>query len=407
MRETDNEPIGKSRSGALRFIDFFSGIGGFHLGLTEAGHKCVGFCEVDKNAVRSYKAMHLLTAHESAELLKMETNDAVRYIDDVNPVGKGLWHADDIRTVLPEDIPDADLYVFGFPCQAFSSAGRRRGFSDTRGTLIFEILRLAQVRHPRYLFAENVPGLLTHDRGNTFATILSALAELGYHAEWQVIDSAAYVPQHRERVYIIGRFGERAGRKIFPFKPGRAEASARNGETAQIQISPEIDANSTASCIVQVNPRCPQSDRVYAAEGICPTLNTTNEPMIVLPCFSPGRKKTWQNGRRIKGNGENMFTLTTTDCHGILIRAGADHPMRIRRLTPRECFRLQGFPDDSFDRARLVNSDTQLYRQAGNSVTVPVITDIGKRLYEAERDIAIRNISKSQKNESRRENHDG
>ena len=121
----------------MKFLDFFSGIGGFRLGMEMAGHECLGHCEIDKYANVSYVAMH-------------------------NPK-EGEWFADNIRNVEPGDLPEADCYCFGFPCQAFSIAGNRGGFEDTRGTLFFEVMRLAAVRKPKYLFAENVAGLLSHD----------------------------------------------------------------------------------------------------------------------------------------------------------------------------------------------------------------------------------------------------
>lgn len=123
----------------MRFIDFFSGIGGFRLGMEMAGHECVGHCEIDKFANKSYIAMHSPKESE--------------------------WYADDIRRVNPGDLPKAEVYCFGFPCQAFSIAGKRRGFEDTRGTLFFEVMRLAKVRKPDILFAENVKGLLSHEGG--------------------------------------------------------------------------------------------------------------------------------------------------------------------------------------------------------------------------------------------------
>lgn len=123
----------------MRFIDFFSGIGGFRLGMEKAGHVCVGHCEIDKYANKSYIAMH-------------------------NPK-ESEWYANDITRVKPEDVPEAECYCGGFPCQAFSIAGHRRGFEDTRGTLFFEVMRIAKERHPRYLFLENVKGLLNHEGG--------------------------------------------------------------------------------------------------------------------------------------------------------------------------------------------------------------------------------------------------
>ena len=139
----------------MRFIDLFAGIGGFRMGMEMAGHECGGYIEIDKYARQSYEAIH-------------DT--------------KGEWTAHDIRTVDPRELPEADCYTAGFPCQSFSVAGRRGGFTDTRGTLFFEIMRLAKARKPEYLFLENVKGLLSCDGGKTFATIISTLAELGYNA---------------------------------------------------------------------------------------------------------------------------------------------------------------------------------------------------------------------------------
>ncbi|EYT96286.1 DNA methylase [Enterococcus mundtii CRL35] len=147
----------------MRFLDLFAGIGGFRLGMEYAGHECVGFCEIDKFARASYKAIH-------------------------DTEGEVEMH--DITTVSDEfvrGIGSVDIICGGFPCQAFSIAGKRKGFEDTRGTLFFEIARFASILRPRYLFLENVKGLLNHERGATFETILRALDELGYDVEWQVL----------------------------------------------------------------------------------------------------------------------------------------------------------------------------------------------------------------------------
>ena len=139
----------------------FSGIGGFREGLSRAGgFVCVGHCEIDRCADRSYRAL-------------FDT--------------EGEWYCEDIRTVKPEELPEFDLLCGGFPCQSFSDAGKRGGFADPRGTLFFELSRLAEARKPRYLLFENVPGLLHHDKGRTFAAILHALDRLGYFVEWQML----------------------------------------------------------------------------------------------------------------------------------------------------------------------------------------------------------------------------
>lgn len=199
----------------MKFIDFFSGIGGFRLGMEMAGHECLGHCEIDKYADMSYRMMHTVTEKQRAELMKMdfkERQNEIRKEEYLN----GEWYADDIRTVEPRDLPGADCYCFGFPCQSFSIAGKRHGFEDTRGTLFFEVMRLAKERHPNYLFAENVAGLLNHDGGGTFETIIRTMEELGYGVEWQVLNSKYFVPQNRERVFIIGHFGGISRREILP-----------------------------------------------------------------------------------------------------------------------------------------------------------------------------------------------
>ena len=157
---------------SIKFFDMFSGIGGFRSGLEALdGFECVGYCEIDKYAKKAYEAIY-------------DT--------------EGELYFEDARTIDPKDLPHIDLIVGGFPCQSFSICGKRGGFEDARGTLFFEIARIAEVKRPKYLLLENVPGLLNHDSGRTFATILSTLDELGYDVTWQVLNSKDYgVPQAR------------------------------------------------------------------------------------------------------------------------------------------------------------------------------------------------------------------
>lgn len=197
----------------MTFLDFFAGIGGFRLGMEMAGHTCLGHCEIDEAANRSYIAMHHPREDE--------------------------WYAGDIRTVKPGDLPAAEVYCFGFPCQTFSIAGRRAGFNDTRGTLFFEVMRLAKERHPDLLFAENVKGLLNHDEGRTFGTIIRAMDELGYDAEWQICNSKHFgVPQNRERVFIIGHFrGGGCTEPIFPLQTSNPTANELPGHDVSNTIT--------------------------------------------------------------------------------------------------------------------------------------------------------------------------
>lgn len=199
----------------MTFVDLFSGIGGFRIGMEMAGHKCLGHCEIDKYADASYRMMHTVTEEQREYIKSLPMKDRITEIRKEIYLN-GEWYSDDIRAVEPTDMPNADVYCFGFPCQSFSVAGYRRGFEDTRGTLFFEVMRLVKERHPKYLFAENVSGLLSHDGGGTFETIIRTMEELGYGVEWQVLNSKYYIPQNRERVFIIGHLGELSRREIFP-----------------------------------------------------------------------------------------------------------------------------------------------------------------------------------------------
>nr|DAU14770.1 MAG TPA: Cytosine specific methyltransferase [Caudoviricetes sp.] len=383
----------------MKFLDLFSGIGGFRLGMESAGHECIGFCEIDKFARESYKAIHDTEG-------EIELHDITQVSDE-----------------FVRGIGSVDIICGGFPCQAFSIAGNRRGFEDTRGTLFFEIARFASILRPRYLFLENVKGLLNHQKGNTFETMLRVLDELGYNVEWQVLNSKNFgVPQNRERVFIIGHLRGECTRRIFPI-------SGKN-EQSDTKSKIKIIGNTK-------NPDCTgvgMRSRVYDSEGLMATLTATDykgPKQVAIPVLTPNRVEARQQGRRFKTNGELMFTLTAQDQHGILLQdkklkireattkgyaeagvgdsvnianinsktkrgrvgnqiantllaseqqgvVGSDY--RIRRLTPRECWRLQGFPDSAFDKAQAVTSNSQLYKQAGNSVTVNVIAEIAKKM---------------------------
>ena len=421
----------------MKFLDLFAGIGGFRLGIESAGHECIGFCEIDKFARASYKAIH-------------------------NTEGEIELH--DITTVTDEEIRaigHVDVICGGFPCQAFSIAGARRGFEDTRGTLFFEIARFASILKPKYLFLENVKGLLNHDRGNTFKTILRTLDGLGYDVEWQVLNSKNFgVPQNRERVFIIGHLRGQRTRTVFPIL---RENEKPDNQQSKIEIVGNTkNPNGTRQGTRSI---------VHSTNGIVGTLTATDykEPkQVAIPVLTPDRANKRQNGRRFKTDGEPMFTLTAQDRHGVVVEneikkygtiqpnfnqsgvvydtdgiaptlrayqggnlepkirvkeatkqgyaeaeigdsVNLSHPnsktcrgrvgkqiantlltgesqgvvepdFRIRKLTPRECWRLQGFPDWAFDKAQEVNSNSQLYKQAGNSVTVNVIASIAERL---------------------------
>lgn len=456
----------------MTFIDFFAGTGGFRKGMELAGHKCLGFCEYDKFAVQSYRAIHNT---------------------------EGEWYAKDIRTVRAADIPRADVWCAGFPCQDVSIAGKCLGFKGKRSSLFFAVTGLVrdieEKDRPSYLFFENVKNLYSINGGFDFARILIELDEIGYDVEWSLINSADVVPQNRERVFIVGRLRGGHGRKVFPVgesnKPHielqrftTGTITARTGGAASVgtyvaesqqyaqemiyqrprgnnsgglhDIAPTVTSNCYEHNNVVIKQICniaeeknfknPQRGRVYDTSGIAPCLNCMGggglEPKIAIPCITPDRVNKRQNGRRFKNNNDPMFTLTAQDRHGIVtggIYTGVSPEYQsgplaeksrclksnkadagviiyngkeyfIRKLMPLECWRLQGWDDESFFRAffldkdlahkfskayqrhkqnpvRLMRwafghqkmSDSQLYKQAGNGVTVTVIERIAEK----------------------------
>lgn len=369
----------------IKFFDMFSGIGGFRAGLERAGgYACIGHCEIDKYADRAYREVHNVKENE------------VFY--------------EDATTINPEEMPQFDLLCAGFPCQSFSIAGRRKGFDDQRGTMFFEIARVAGKRRPAYLLLENVPGLLSHDQGRTFTAILSTLSQLGYHVEFQVLNSKDFgVPQSRKRLYIIGYLDPGCAGKVLPF-PGT------NPETLKLLISGRQDSRvydagglsktllaraggpggKTGLYAVGYDRKDGITGKIDAAYTLTASgwrgLNrrhTQNAVLEIKEATKSGYKEAHpgdsvdlgfagQNTRRGRVGKNIAHTLDTGCAQGVVTPQ-----LRIRRLMPRECFRLQGFSEAQIDRLLSVDSDTQAYKQAGNAVTVNVVHAIALRLKAA------------------------
>ena len=317
---------------------------------------------------------------------------------------EGEWYCNDARTIEPERMPDFDLLCAGFPCQAFSIAGKREGFADARGTLFFEIARILEAKRPSYFILENVPGLLSHDKGRTFCTILSTLSELGYHVEWKVLNSKDFgVPQARKRVYIVGYFDFRCAGKVLPEPEtnGAALVQVRAGSQGKRVYSPKGLSCTLTTGVQQgtlhfvdlspppvVTEECRSLNTrqcgVHKYKGECSGVLAEDGARAVL---TPAKENVRQNGRRMKEPEEPMFTITATDRHGILYHG------RIRRLVPRECLRLQGYYDWQIDKIIDSTSDAQLYKQAGNGVTVNVIEAIGRLLQKADSELNTQKVS--------------
>lgn len=503
----------------------FAGIGGFRSALDPLGGECVFASEIDPFATRAYRALY---------------NGASELSGDITKIGAA-------------DIPDHDVLVGGFPCQAFSVAGQRKGFEEARGTLFFEIARIAKTKQPRLMLLENVKGLLSHDGGRTFETMCSVLNDIGYAIDFRVLNSKHYgVPQNRERIFVVcdhdaehaewnavgngveakaKRRAQALGIRTFNFDwPSNNTVTMRLRDVLEAQVDEKyyLSEEKTAKLIAQLNghksevedvvclnPRkvdgtqTYQQDRVYESDGVMTTLsaelsgcfNITESPIIagslehygndqmnrvysvdgvaptitvvsgggreqkiaepiiekighlpsdsgqtgtvynsdgiaptclnqhgnavtkiaeiqeftviqkthsttttfkfdevgtlqaarldkvpqvvteVRAVLTPDRPEKRQNGRRFKDDGEESFTLTAQDKHGVAV--GTYPRYRIRKLTPRECWRLQGFSDKAHDTVAAAGiSDSQRYKQAGNAVTVNVISAISVPLIE-------------------------
>lgn len=314
----------------MKCFSMFSGIGGFDLAMRNQGHTIVGACEIDKYAREIYK----------------------RHFPGV-PIHN------DATDLHPQSLPSFDVLCAGFPCQAFSIAGKRRGFDDTRGSLFFEIARVAKEKQPQYLLLENVLGLLSHDKGETFRTILSTLDEMGYDAEWQVHNSKHHVPQNRERVFIVGHLRGRRTRQIFPlgeinvFNAVTQQKAQGKGQRIRSQYSGTVDAN------------------YYKGGGsrtmIALTERRTDEAkQIRKEMRKKGRDWSPRRGKELVPRNDDLGNCVTA---GQSNERYLTDGSRIRRLTPTECERLQGFPDGWTEGI----SDTQRYKCLGNAVTVPVV----------------------------------
>lgn len=372
----------------INYLDLFSGIGGFRLGLERAGISFgyEGHSEIDKYANRVY-AKHF---PESEDL-------------------------GDVRNLVPGILPRIDLLSFGFPCQDLSVAGRRQGLDGERSGLFFEAVRLIKALKPRVFVFENVKGLLSSNKGRDFETALRTIADIGiYDCEWQLVNTRWFLPQNRERVYFVGHTGGESGFKVFPLGLDDGVSHAKTEAkwvTEGEGIAYTLDANyykgpgNQARSLIKVNQEKKQGYRIYSPEGIASNLNSsgggtgaktglylvkdksrdkslaysTYTPCIRArangngPCIAvlrADKKERYQNGRDFKENEEAMFSLTASDKHGVY-----QHD-RVRKLTPKECERLQGFPDDW----TIGLSDTQRYKCLGNAVSVPVVRAVGERI---------------------------
>lgn len=320
-----------------RAIDLFAGIGGIRLGFDEAfgeDIETVFVSEWDEKAQVTYRE-------------NFRDAFAIR---------------GDLTKIREEDVPAHDILLAGFPCQAFSLAGKRRGFEDTRGTLFFDVARIARLHRPRVIFCENVKNLVNHDRGRTFRVIRNIFEELGYRVFYKVLNSKDFgVPQHRERIYIVA-FRDDTDAAGFAF-PERTDDSARIRDIMEAEeVSPKYYLSEQyLRSLIRHKKRHEAKGHGFGYE-----IRRLDDLAGALVCGGMGRERNLIVDPRLTN-----FTPVTN------IRGEINRDF-IRKMTPREWARLQGFPDSYL----LPVADTHLYRQFGNSVTVPVIRAIASAIYE-------------------------
>lgn len=339
-------PLGSpsNEPGKFTFIDLFAGIGGIRLAFEKHGGRCVFTSEWDPYARKTYSA----NFHD----------------------GPGHIFADDITKVHVDDIPDHDVLLAGFPCQPFSIAGvskknalgRPHGFADkTQGTLFFDVARILDAKRPAAFLLENVKNLVNHDKGRTFSTILDVLEnELGYHVDHRIIDGKHFVPQHRERIIIVGF------REPVDFSWGDLKLPDLEDAPRMASVLHREDGTEPADWPYISGPKGKVLDKYTLSDKLWKYLQD------------------YAAKHREKGNGFGFGLVTRKDVartlsaryykDGSEILVWQGPKKNPRRLTPRECARLMGF-DDNF---RIPVSDTRAYKQFGNSVVVPVITEVAR-----------------------------
>ena len=323
--------------------------------------ECVGYSEIDKYAIQIYQKH--FPKHENYG---------------------------DIKKINETELPDFDILVGGFPCQSFSIAGKRKGFEDTRGTLFFDIARILRAKRPSYFLLENVKGLLSHDSGSTFKTIITTLTELGYDLQWQVLNSKSWVPQNRERIFIVGHLRGERRPEVFPFKEdGSGDDSQAEGE------------REASFCLSTRSKRYDASAQTYIAHALTTRPNLPSRTQRRSHENLIGTLRTHKDGNGFREMKEKVSPTIPARAR----EDGSGQPIvytvdGIRRLTPVECERLQGFPDhwtaigmtEPKEDCKLCQhpikcighhkeiSDSQRYKTLGNAVTTNVIQAIMEKI---------------------------
>lgn len=339
------------------FIDLFAGIGGFHIAMHRFGAKCVFACEWDKYARTTYE--------ENFQAICPDLFAEKRFAGDINDVNI-------------QNIPPFDILCAGFPCQPFSISGQQKGFQDTRGTLFFNITEIASLHQPKVLFLENVKNLLRHSKGETFRIIKKTLEEVGYDVYYKILNASRFgLPQNRERLYIVC-FHQSLAIPFFTFPSPTDEP---------ISIAKILEEEPSIEPI--------ERDDVVIKANILHNIKSNislNKPLQIGYINKGGQ------GERIYHPQGHGITLSAHG-GGVGAKTGLFFTAEgIRRLTPRECARLQGFPEDF----TINPNSNQAYKQFGNSVAVPVVSAIAKEIISTLKQLDNENVSRERFGNSQR-----
>ena len=333
----------------LTFVDLFAGVGMARMGMEQAEFKCVYTCEFDKHKRKEYEIIH-------------------------GNIPEGC----DIRDVRAADIPRADVWFFGAPCQDFSLAGLRKGLDGERSSLVSEVFRLIEEKaedKPEWLVYENVKGMLSSNYGYDFLSILLAMDGLGYDVEWQTLNTKDFgLPQNRERVYTIGHLRKCGSKQILPI-------TSTDGK----------DSNTKINIVGSTDPnrKIQQRKYIYGDDGLmgCLTATDYKEPKIVQIGRVKDSERDNPSVYRVYDTDGLSPCLNTAQGGGrephILVDNDEKHGEEyvIRKLTPKECMRLQGVPDEYTDKLIQAGiSDSQIYKAAGDGLSVPIAKEIGERI---------------------------
>ena len=328
----------------MNHLDLFSGVGGFSLGLKRVFNiKHTYYSEIDKYAIDVYKNNF-----------------------------KNITYVGSVTDVRGEGLPKIDIITFGSPCQDFSMAGKRKGMGGARSSLITQAIRLIRECRPSFFIWENVKGTFSSNNGADFWAIIQTFTNIGgYRLEWQLLNTKWFLPQNRERIYLVGCLGKGSGQQIFPITKNHKKTDELQGQQANTcTLTARYEAAGNGSYVVERKLNAQKTELQQTESG-----GRVNTDQNTVKAVQIGNSEMFRNYKR---DGD-AYTLRSCNPNGVIVNEF------VRRLTPKECERLQGFPDDWTKTGKELGtiSDSQRYKMCGNAVTVDVVHAVAKNIKKA------------------------